>query len=887
MTCGRLHLVGNVVGVVVVLLFGCPAIAQESDPHKLLAEADRLAWLRAWTKAEPLFAAAERAFAAQGDERNAMYARVSALRGQLPRLPVAEVSEHLGVLLDDPVVLGDEHLRLRTLIIKGETDTDLDPSLSEQSWSEALSLAEKLGERAWANRARGELGLIAFLLGDTDTAVVRLGQAMKVAESNGDIPSLVRWMTLFGDGYFQLGQAKQAMDFYDRALKLASTIPELQFPLMTYLGKGNALVRVGRVDEAKRVLDEALAVAEGDSAYGYEAELLLQLGLIADQQKDTARALALLARATNLAQKAGGNRIVAEIALETGRIQRQASRPSEAESTLRAGIDVARHMAERLLLPRLLGDLADLQVSNSRYAEARALLEEASDLLEGLLTNASSPWVRSRIIDSMDGIFLARVRLEGAQGQNASRLFAVLEQARGRAMSELVSARDSSNPAELRAGERKIAALQLKLLRTTDRSARQRLLDEIFRAEEELAPAATESFIRTRASRRKPVTLPELQRQLRADEVFLEFALAEPHSYALIATNHSARIHRLAGRADIRKTITALTQAVRVGGDADVDARRAGALLLDGITELNARSRVVVSADGELHRLPFELLVRTNGNRLLESHAVSYVPSGFALAISRAQPQYRPQRVALAIGASPVTTQTVVASASKQPAIGTVARGIYDVDATKLPALPSANDEARTVVSLLGQSRSTILIDESATEREVKRQALNGYAVLHFAAHGIVSTRFPARSALLLQPGGDDDGLLQAREILRLQLRADLVTLSACDTGTGESFGQEGVASLVRPFLAAGARSVVANLWTADDFFSLALMREFYRQLASGTDVAQALRLAKLQMPKQYGPQAVPKLWSGVLAYGDGAASVKRAGAPNHTGGDQ
>src|SRR5438093_12209872 len=289
MTCDRLHLVGNV-AVVVVLVLGSSGIAQEPDPHKLLAEADRLVWLRAWTKAEPLFAAAERAFAAQGDERNAMYARVSALRGQLPRLPVAEVSEHLGVLLDDPVVLGNERLRLRTLIIKGETDTDLDPSLSEQAWSEALSLAEKLGERAWANRARGELGLIAFLLGDTDTAVVRLGQAMKVAESNGDIPSLVRWMTLFGDGYFQLGQAKQSLDFYDRALKLASTIPELQFPLMTYLGKGNALVRLGRVDEAKRVLDEALAVAEMDSAYGYEAELLLQLGLIAHQQKDTARA---------------------------------------------------------------------------------------------------------------------------------------------------------------------------------------------------------------------------------------------------------------------------------------------------------------------------------------------------------------------------------------------------------------------------------------------------------------------------------------------------------------------------------------------------------------------------------------------------------------------
>src|SRR5439155_2776590 len=158
---------------------------------------------------------------------------------------------------------------------------------------------------------------------------------------------------------------------------------------------------------------------------------------------------------------------------EAGRIQRQAGRPSEAESTFRAGIEVARRMVERLLLPRLLGDLADVQVSNSRYAEARALLEEASDLLEGLLTNASSPWVRSRIIDSMDGIFLARVRLEGAHRQNASRMFAVLEQARGRAMSELASARDKiSNVPALRAGERKIAALQLKLLRAMDRTAR-------------------------------------------------------------------------------------------------------------------------------------------------------------------------------------------------------------------------------------------------------------------------------------------------------------------------------------------------------------------------------------------------------------------------------
>ncbi|MBA3639568.1 MAG: CHAT domain-containing protein, partial [Acidobacteria bacterium] len=130
-----------------------------------------------------------------------------------------------------------------------------------------------------------------------------------------------------------------------------------------------------------------------------------------------------------------------------------------------------------------------------------------------------------------------------------------------------------------------------------------------------------------------------------------------------------------------------------------------------------------------------------------------------------------------------------------------------------------------------------------------------------------------------LRPAGGEDGLFQAREILDIQLNADLVTLSACDTRTGTVHGQEGVASLVRPFLAAGARTVVANLWDADDVFSLSLMRQFYRQLATGADVGQSLRLAKLRMRQQFGPIAVPKLWSGILVSGDAAVVIGEATA--------
>jgi CHAT domain-containing protein len=167
-----------------------------------------------------------------------------------------------------------------------------------------------------------------------------------------------------------------------------------------------------------------------------------------------------------------------------------------------------------------------------------------------------------------------------------------------------------------------------------------------------------------------------------------------------------------------------------------------------------------------------------------------------------------------------------------------------------------------------------VLVGEAATEAAVKAQALADYRILHLAAHGIVSTKVPARSALMLKPSGVEDGLLQAREILNLRLNASLVTLSACDTSAGAEQGQDGVASLVRPFVAAGARAVVANLWAVDDTFSAALMREFYRQLAAGIDIGDALRRAKLKLIQDFGPAATPQLWAGVLAYGDTAAVV-------------
>jgi CHAT domain-containing protein len=154
---------------------------------------------------------------------------------------------------------------------------------------------------------------------------------------------------------------------------------------------------------------------------------------------------------------------------------------------------------------------------------------------------------------------------------------------------------------------------------------------------------------------------------------------------------------------------------------------------------------------------------------------------------------------------------------------------------------------------------------------------LDRFRVLHLAVHGIADAEFPHRGALVLgsDPKSAQDGLLQVREILTFSLAAELVTLSACDTAAGRLEGQEGITNLVTAFLVAGAQTVVASLWAADDVFTTSLMRRFYAQLAAGEDRASALRNAKFEMVRQFGDQAVPFYWAGFTMVGDTSRPIR------------
>ena len=206
------------------------------------------------------------------------------------------------------------------------------------------------------------------------------------------------------------------------------------------------------------------------------------------------------------------------------------------------------------------------------------------------------------------------------------------------------------------------------------------------------------------------------------------------------------------------------------------------------------------------------------------------------------------------------------------------ARNSPELSGIELHNLPQTREEVEEIGRIFAKD-AVVLLGKEATETAFKREPLDQFRVLHLAVHGFADTQYPERSALVLgiDPTSADDGLLQAREIIRLRLNAELTTLSACDSGVGLLLGEEGISNLVEAFLVAGSKSVVASLWGADDTFASALMEEFYRHLARGDDLGHALQNAKLDLLARYGEQTSPFYWAGFVIVGEATTPIPTA----------
>ena len=520
-----------------------------------LKSAERLAWLRNWSAAQPYFAEAERSFEAVGDARNAAFARISRIRGELHRLALIETSQRLATELEDPLMQSDLGLRLRCLVVKGDVDLDFDTSLARGDWTEAKAVAETLGDAAWVNRANAELAIVAFLGGDHMSAALSIAAALNKAKQLGDVSSVIRYQTLIADGLVQWKQYDKALKYFDEALSIARSQPEIQYPLLVYSGKIEALIGLGNKDEARKLLAESLAAAQAKGAVGYEGELHLRYGMLEAKMGASARAVEEFKTAAALADSIDSPRIAAQSTLALAQTLESDGQLTMAEAAISRSIDYSRKAGDRIRLPETLAEAARINVALRRYSAADQCFEEATDIANGVINSVANLSGKESFIASIDRLYVDHFRYH-ANRKNASAAFTVAEAVHGRAVADALhrGASTKRNTARITPGEKKIAELQLALMRSHNRLERRRLLGSLERAEEEAYPALVAN-LRAPATQSRPVALAKLQRSLAADQMVLEYLVAEPNSYCIQITQNQARIAELPGRKELRKQI--------------------------------------------------------------------------------------------------------------------------------------------------------------------------------------------------------------------------------------------------------------------------------------------------------------------------------------------
>jgi CHAT domain-containing protein len=276
--------------------------------------------------------------------------------------------------------------------------------------------------------------------------------------------------------------------------------------------------------------------------------------------------------------------------------------------------------------------------------------------------------------------------------------------------------------------------------------------------------------------------------------------------------------------------------------------------------QLKSKETLCIIPDNALWEVPFQALQGNDNRYLLQDFALYYAPSISVLG-EMAKKEPNSQALSLLALGNPKFGNDIAANV----------KAVYR-DETLAP-LPEAETEVKTLKEIWGERTSTVLIGADAGKKAFKAEA-GKYQVIHLATHGILDNKNPMYSRLIMsraENDPDDDGLLEAREIMQLKLNADLVVLSACQTARGRIGAGEGVVGISWAFFVAGVPTTVVSQWKVDSASTASLMIRFHRNLKEQPESskAQALRNAALELLRDKSYQH-PFYWAGFVMIGKG-----------------
>jgi CHAT domain-containing protein len=360
-----------------------------------------------------------------------------------------------------------------------------------------------------------------------------------------------------------------------------------------------------------------------------------------------------------------------------------------------------------------------------------------------------------------------------------------------------------------------------------------------------------------------PVSLADVQRTLLDPWTSLvEYHLGATRSYVWVIDRGSIAVHELPPSAQIEalarryhellsRDVDRLDQTAREKLRADIAAqgRRLAAVVWKPVESGVRRSRLLIVADGALQYVPFAALPSSAGGPVLAKHELVYLPSASVLETIRRTSRSIPANVTAAVFADPVFSKNDPRMASERDP-GAPAR-TRAADGGSYERLRFSRREAEAIRSVLPKAFEAL--DFDAAKSTIETRDLRKFSILHFATHGSLNTAHPELSGLVLslvdRSGKPVDGFLRLHDIYNLNLDADLVVLSACQTALGKEVFGEGLIGLTRGFMYAGASRVVSSVWNVDDRASALLMSRFYQQMLTGhLTPAAALRKAQLSL---------------------------------------
>lgn len=354
---------------------------------------------------------------------------------------------------------------------------------------------------------------------------------------------------------------------------------------------------------------------------------------------------------------------------------------------------------------------------------------------------------------------------------------------------------------------------------------------------------------------------------LENSEIVLEFAVSDDQTHLFVQTknneNTNLNVYSIPVKAEkLSDSIKSFRKALadRDPSFASLAAQLYSELLKPAQKDFKDKSHIIIIPDQELWELPFQALQTDQGKYVLENYSISYAPSLSVLAeMIRSERNVEDQRALLAMGNPTIGVET----ADRVKAMNRSAQ---------LGNIPEAEDEVRSIAQFYDSKNSRILVRSEASEDTLKLES-HDFGIIHIAAHGILNDSSPMYSNVALAHGKDQaqDGLLEAWEVMNMDLNASMVVLSACETARGKVGAGEGMIGLSWAFFVAGVPCVVVSQWNVNSESTTKLMEEFHKQWRtskSHLSKADALRSAALNVMKN--PRySHPHYWASFVVVGD------------------